>query len=1239
MRTLILLAFCMLLLFSHGFGAQESYPRPWENDGWIAENEHIMDLGVWEFWYVIEPTANISQMDALGVMLPFHESLEESGVEALFRECTALPCAAVGSLGTAVRYKQWADEMIAYTRLGQVAAVMPPSAVSIPVEAGYSWNLYNYIGNWKGAMDNALLAAEQSGAEVNGRRAALESLLASIMQSGVCDPGYAGPGTGLCFIVVDDVACNSSGLWDSIPDMGWYTPCMHGHWSTASVLEEKYANASALWSSTIYGLYALKAAAEEKRADAAGAVDELSGHDLDKIYVSAESTDVSGVASIRNEYGRIAEEYLEANSLMKAAEGSWGSRGSGWYKEQYSALLSASRGYEDVAESSAALLEDARAVVDNAGRLARADLDAAARMEGRLTQNGQWHIELARAACSIADAEVSLGRKFEKYNECRMHARIAARNLEMENSTEFALALAEAESVVGKAEADGIDTVMEKALLRIVKEKKPANSIQILYGIRNGLVEKAEIRYSGLPEERKELLSIIESGGRQLEFLRTWFEKEECYFGEELDYRCALGNLGKMESSYSRIRDEIFLRSRDAVENSMLVDYHETTTSASLGGESTYNLLVKAKNMLDIGAENVVFSVPAGAELRGIDIISGRERVRTVVYEDGAATIQLYNIGPGEEIMLEFSRNYTPCTTSDYRESAVGDIYGGAKITETMELHCTNRVDSIYVGDDVERASLDGRWHEVLDGMLRAKIAAGRHDLSLVKEVPDAYATSKGAETVTAAGIKTTVEYMVEIVPAMDLDYVPVWVDESSKKPEKIEIFSYSGERISNKHEAGGVVYFEVNGLREGKPAKMRVRYVFSNSQEYVERRLSELENKTLGWQAQAYLNNATALYAAGDYNGALAALDELEAQIDKENKAMAKLLEKHYKLADEISRKVAELEEAIAAAERDGVANNYVDEMRARKGYLEEMLAKNISPAATESPLEDVDLGWEGRELRKIEKYLKDMEKKIKKEWMALGIDDRNLSEAVASLEEKNAAFSGTMKFVDGVEALAALQKAEESLQSIKSGEDAARMELENALGRVLEEAKGVAVRYAQERNAIPRGHRLVSLFTKSPAWIENRLDALGRSRDVEAAISEASDLRGEMNGIIDFLRGESERLSGAARELYKEIGAELGESQRSEVETALGMGESYYSQKQYAKAILAYESALDALQRGAGDEDDGILILAVTALLVIGVVLFLLLGKARPRLPKSGHGQMRRLKRVDYKNELSFD
>ncbi len=236
MRDLILGAWFLVLLLSFGFSAPESYPRPWDNAGWVAENEHIADLGFTQIWFVLEPTANISKWDALGLMVPFQESLEEAQVELLWGECTQGGCSAAGPLGSSVRSKQFADEAVRFTQLNQVFG----GVTGVPVESIYAWNLFNYVENWKSAMGNALYAAETTGAEVNGKRAVLMQRIGQISRSGICDQDYAGPGAGICSGAVEDVACNGSGLWDQIPDMRWYPQCMRNGWATSAALDERH---------------------------------------------------------------------------------------------------------------------------------------------------------------------------------------------------------------------------------------------------------------------------------------------------------------------------------------------------------------------------------------------------------------------------------------------------------------------------------------------------------------------------------------------------------------------------------------------------------------------------------------------------------------------------------------------------------------------------------------------------------------------------------------------------------------------------------------------------------------------------------------------------------------------------------------------------------------------------------------------------------------------------------------
>ncbi len=1236
MKRLILWGVLAFALLSFGFCAQEEYVRPWEDNGWVATNEHIMDLGLWEVWYVLEPTANISRMDALGLMMPFHESLEESEVEELHSECETPSCSSKGSLGTAVRYKQWAEEAKGYTEMGVSAPVMGavPGAM-VSYESIYAWNLYSYVGNWKGAMGNMLDAVGEEGAQVNANQLVLKELMGKLENTGICSPGYAGPGAGICFETFDDVACNSSGLWDSVPDMGWYPDCMRMHWEASASLQAKYLNASTQWNSAMDQLEVLAVETGVRESEARDWVEELKLQRLDRIYLSAETTDISGVVSIRDDYYGIMRDYSEASNLM-AGGGDSGTRTYGWYKNRYDALLEAAGLFESVAESSEALMLNAEEVVGEAEGEAKFEL-AAVSGEGQVTERGQTFLQMAAAACAYGDAESLLGTKFEKYMECRMYAGMAGAGMDIGAQAEYAATLAEAEDAVASAERDGLDVFMEKALLQVVKERKPANSVSILRGITDGLVEKAELAYAELPGERGELWAQIAAGGSGLAFLGTWMEGEECYVGDELDYACALGMLKTIEESYEEIGNEITLRAAEVVGNSLIVEYYETCTAASLHENSFYGLVVKARNPLDLGAENVLFEVPAGAEIGKIDAVDGEEQIRLLVYEDGAATVQLYNISPHETMLLEFSKEYAPCAISGIETISIGDGVGGARTTETVDLRCSIDVDALYVGENIERAFLDGKSYKIKDGMLRASIAKGKHELVLEYKTENAYRLVKNTEVISTVGTKTTVSYMIDIIPSIDLDSVPVWVDEREKAPERIEAMSYTGERISNKQDSGdGLLYFEIRSLEEGVPAKVRIRYEFSNISGYIMDRITEANEVDLSGDAQIYFENATESYSIGDYAGALAALEEMETQVEKEAKERAKIISKHEKLYDEILKKAEELGGAVSAAENLGLKNSYVSEMCARAGYLEEMLLEELAPAATVSPLEDVDMGWEGKELTKIQKYLKDGETKLKKEWMATGVDDANLSRAIEVLEEGNAFFSGTMRFEDGISAMDALAKAQVALDAVKVGKMARVEEDQELLSRMIDEAEELADDYEEERNSLPRGHRLVSTFQKSPSWVKERLESLSRSDDVEDAISEVSDLKAEMGSVLGFLKRESERMLDDVEGIYESSWGGIGEKEQNEIWGIIQTGKDYYQKKEYAKAIVAAESALEMIGENEGD-GGGLLVLGVTALLVIGVVAFLLLGKSGLGGLGKKKGGVKRLKKIE--KDLEFD
>lgn len=1229
MKRLLFLRFLVfsVLVVGAACPVQTSYPRTWENGGWIASNENIMDLGYFEIWYTYLPAKEVDWAEARLFMLPFHESLEEAELEALNIECHGV-CNSTWKLGTALRYKTYADDLLFLMESKEAKIIQP--AYQFP----YAWNLVNYVGNWKAAMDYSLISVE-----IEARRAQAEQMRVSRIKeeaslSGICDVDYSGPANWICTASVDDVACNSFGLWDSVPDMEWYPDCMRRHWAVQLALAEKYENMSHAWEGAKTDLDLLGRQVRGLGSESEDLMLELKFNELGRVNLGIETRDVGGVASVRDSYWELMRLEEEAEASMGAVDRIEGSRIEGWYKKQYGALKRAQAAYERIGSLGPQTLSSAGWLVEEAKDGAEASLSEA-RGSARLNEKGREYLETAEALCGLANAETRLGVRFEEYVECRKYARMAVDGIGIEESAGYSTSLSETEGLVRKAEWDGMDVDMEKALVAEIKEKKPTDSLALLRGIRESIMGRAVLAYAGLPEERARAAKLIEAGGAGTAFLKTWLPREDCYHGAELDYGCAIGELKDMRSAYAEIIEEIELNADTIVGNALLVDYAEGTSIASLEGESDYHLVVRARNDLDISAQNVVFTVPAGAEIRKIDLIGGSEHVRVVSHQNGEATIQLMQIGPKEDVVLDFRRAFRPCTVSGMREISVGDAFGRADVTRTMRLDCSMKIDALMVGDEARSAVIDGNRNIVSNGILAQNIQKGTHNLEVHYVVDDAYSIEKNIELATTAGSITTVSYMIDVKPRINLDKVPLWVDESAKAPSKIDVFGYTGERLANVRKDGvGVVYFEINGLRAGELAKVRVRYEFSNISGYLGKRIDELAGADLSPASREMLANASNLHLAGDYIGALSALEKVDSQVEKEMKEYAKLLEKHRKLEMEASAKASMLRAAIAAAGENGIESAYISEMRARLGVLEEALGKNISRTSAKSPLEGIDLGWEGKELTKIQKYVKDSEVKIKKEWMASKVEDAGVDAAISRLEEAGAVFSGTMDMVDGVFAMAAVRDAQAELDALKARQSALAGEKADELSRALASAGRVLARYEGEYGELPSGHRLVGIFEKKPNDVRTKLSALELSKDAGAAIIEAARLESGMEAVLDFLDGEGGRTISNANSLYKTTKASLGDAERREIETGLELAKNHMANKKYVKAILIGENVVNGISKASGENDGGgLLVLAATALMVIGAVVFLLLGKGAvgPGGNKGKTQKLRRLKRVE--------
>lgn len=1175
--------------------ALEHYPRPWETET-LSQNEGFSGtfLGV----VTMDVIASGKYSD------PAYATLQELKLKELNSECNRSPEIKY-YLQAAIEHQE-KDEKI-------------KEDLSSIFNVGGYWttqDVLSYYTYWLYCVENAFTALDLSAAEVNDLRLQIEDAKEDFRYGGVCDNDYPGPNQAYCWMSVQDVKCNYSGTFEAWPDLSWYPECAREHWATAELLEGQLENITSAYAQTVDACGRYVSAAEAAKAPAGAVMKGLDAQKLDKIYESSSEICESGAIGISGAYLELEKAKSSGDVSLSNAESAQGGKGERWLKTCIGQSGEAAAAYNKIMGN--CLIEEAEYLVGEKKAAAESALEAAIAKEGLLNEYGKAELETAKGQCAAAESG-ALGSRYENYIKCKTNAQEALEYLGKSQQAENAKLdnlFSEIGNLLGKAEQDGLDVSAQKKIFDILVATKPANSEEELEKIGEAVERAAQMRYGGLEDERMRLLDEIERGGSAFSYLLSWFEAEECFTNEKLEYACAIGRLSEIEQSYEDIAEEIeAAKAPELLAGALLVDSSESWTAAVLDQGGDAYLYVNAINPLGVGAGNVKLSVPASLDYRKVDIVEGDAEVLLVSSSKGKAEIYLANVSAYENIWIVFKKDDVPCRTENADEKAFGDPHGGAYVEETVVFDCEHPVESLDLNrPSIEGISLDGVAVSGSGGVVQRPVNEGRHTAKASYYDPDAYEAEREVGLVSTAGEKTHVEYFIVLRPNRDMDYL-VYLDQLGEDGvEDLEVFGYSGEKVSDVGIAGGnVVSFKVAGLKRDKEARVRISYYLSGIEEYVDSAITYYGGQNLTSEELSLLGQANTLLAANDYEAAYAKIKELEAKVRQDDAAYQKLLLKHDKMKEELEAKKALLSEALELARELGVSNGATAEMQARLDEINRALSLELEKGVLISPLENFDMGWENKELAKISKELAAAEKKIKDGWIASGADNQTLAALIEEIEKANSRFDGTKRFDDAVRAYSIIASGETQVESVKAGAEAKNSQDKAALTSALAAANELWARYNSEYSEASKTH-WEGLFPESASGISKKIKALESRKDYSRAIEEAGKLITTMNDTLSLLAEQEGGLRETTGGLFIELRGQMEEKDASLIQNALDTADAYADKEQYVRALKSLEEALDKMQ-GSGAKQDGLLVIALTGLLILGIVALYMM---RDRLPK---------------------
>lgn len=1207
--------------------ASEHYVRPWQNESWLTGSQYARALAS----ISMTSSSDIANMDDAQLasysslldrtLLDFSTNLDQLELQKLKTEHVPEDNVEV-DLDNAIKWKHYADEIdVAW---GEVSP-----ATFFKEE----WDIWNYPQNWENCVDDSLSALEESAKTVNQYRKNVLDERAVFEHAGLCNENYTRKNSKYCTDAIEDIQCNSSGMYNQLPDFTWYPACIRNHWATAASLNATLGEMVAAYADAEDECASGIGKAESAKENAEAKLDNYSKDMLDSVYESGSSEESSGASGIKGAYEDLSAIKTDSDAILKTARDAENGKGEGRLYNCIQMRAEATAGYGKITGSR--LVEEAAVVVAQSHDDAYSALDMLSSKTDKLTTAGYDLYMNAKSECNLGDSATQLGLKYTHYQNCSADANRALQSLAgiAITNAQMGMNFSDMETLLQKAEKDGIDVTYEREEFEVIK----ANLITVstsaqLENLRQRIIDKAQDKYGNLPGWRDMLRAYILNAKPDYDYLYSWFEDDSCYSASVSMYECAIGNLAEMRASYADIEAELTqAHGGDLVASSLLVDSEERWTAAVLDQPGDAYLYVTIVNPLGFGADNVAVTVPASLNYRKIDLVEGAGDVLIVSSSDGKAEIHLANVSAYEKIYLVFKKEDTPCSTLSSSEMAWGDTSGGARVEKTVQISCVHDVESLDVGvRDATSVSLDGVWVEPSEGIVSREVKTGAHALKIESYDYDAYAATRESGFVNTVGQKTSVEFFINFEPNRDMETLSYLVMESGKDIQNVKVFGYSGEKISDVSVMGGnAISFKVEKLDAGKEATVRIDYDISNAKEYVNSSIAYYETQPLTSDEAALLDSAETLAAAGDYDSALMKIDELVAKMKQTDSDYAKLLLKHNKLEEEIGQKIAMIKDALRVAQELGVDNGVVAELQARLAELNRASNMTVARGSLTDPLDTFDMNWEGKELTKISKELADGEKTVKDGWIASGATDPTLSALIDEIEKQNNQFDGTKRFDDAMHAYYALALGEAAIDGAKQNATLKATQDKARFGQALQNANDALALYKKEYDEASGTH-WAGLFPETASDISKKLNALNSRKDYAQAAIDAEAIESRINGTLDSLKAQEESMRENAQSLYGGLKAGMDSQDSSVIESALRAADSDANQKQYVAAMKNLETAVTKMG-SLKKKDDGLLIIAITGLLVLGVVaLYMYRGHIPKNILPPEKGKEREYKRL---------
>lgn len=1220
----VFLALVLLLTVSSAY-----FPRPYENESWVVANPNIYYLGKAYWWNLGE----------------FQDSLDSADYPAISRLPLEEP--ARGHISNAM---QKAAEARNDLSTCQAEAFLALGYLPTQPMMSYLLALSNssacmaYPSAWKSSLDSDLMALEDSvEASVNAESEARGQFERAVFM-GICNSNYTGPGSGDCvllesaFLSIDSGIAEGdygktalitqysgeleSSLMSPSPDLGKSASIMGLIWgSQGSIQSFRELEAKADRSSASAGQHYLELleTASANKAVAGSWLTSLKSEEIGRITRGASVLLPGELGSVAERYTSLLDSQRQADALLTETKAQYGRKSEHGYLARSIALAeSAGGGYGEISDNAESLLDSARDAVDSQrdaaeSEIARTEKEFQASPPGK---NASVILDEARAAFSSAEGPSTLGKKFERYSAAAALARLARNADSLGTELNFSATRVELESLIGRAEKDGINVASEKENLKLIALLPMSQATAAMQESIGSIESKARVKYeSELMARRANISEQISLAGPSAADLNT--EMAECEDGIFEDGALLLpgsiGRLRKLSSEYTEIEAILAEYASDTIGNSMSISADPLIPLARLDEPSEIILDAVMPNSRAYGGTKISARILMSEPFDFLysDIARGREGVESIRSENGGKTIAVLfaSVAPFETTRVVFNKMGTIAHTTKITRLAQGIGNGRAMVTERIEFSLDHGVTDIEMPADSASFSIDGR-----DSPGFIKI--GKHTAVSERIIEDAYSESVQNIKAYPVGINSLVEYDVRIHPSMDLDDVRVLLySMNDSSASSFEVTCATGEGIRERVRTSNTSYtLLLTGLKNGREAVLKVRYRVEDTESYVEGRLSAIEGLDMGPSANILLNQAKNQASAGNYSEALALIEGAVARAHEDEKLNAKLQSQSESIE---KRLMEELGEIISALDGVNSPSPFIMTLASRKTELERALSESNASNLSDriAVLEKIDATWLGKQVasQKKELYVR-----------YNGLRERLYSAGNSSTPEEFLAFEeafrqleagGRLEYcVDAIERLDTAEHLVVGLEALsESNEAGARARFESLKTETLDAFE----RYSRQASAA-KGTDYSSMFTETEKRVNSLVsdaeDAIRQDpRMFQSKMAELNGSHRRMEASLEALKNESEARTSMIGSVIssKTMPPEKKASLEAKLDSIRKMGMA----GDYVNALRAQSSLTKELDALEEPEGNGTLVLGVTGMALLAGIGFYIVKKPKEK------------------------